>query len=283
MLVFCLRLYKFDEISFVSKVSLSFFYLVLDFSNGLIYETRLSVNDNLYTYIFFLILTLISVVMRTERFMKSSSLCLTRTVSGLFEDSHMRFHLDANASVQPTLAEMTKKAIEVLRKEKKGYFLFVEGGLIDAAHHRVMAKIAMDETVEFSKAVQQAVDMTSESDTLIVVTSDHSHTMTMAGYPVRGNDISGLVGDLGDDNLPFSTLSYANGPRVKEEKEGCARKDLSNTDMSECGTVMYTSVLLLSVGKYTINRRFPKCLEYCIRNIRVSELPNIHRSKRRFV
>ncbi|XP_015365231.1 PREDICTED: membrane-bound alkaline phosphatase-like [Diuraphis noxia] len=151
---------------------------------------------------------------------------------GLFESMHMKYHLKADASKQPTLEEMTKKAIEILQKEENGFFLFVEGGLIDAGHHQTTARLALDETVELSKAVQQAVDMTSEDDTLIVVTSDHSHTMTMAGYPVRGNDILDLSGSLGSDKLPYTTLSYANGPENLQPDVNCARQDLSKVDKS---------------------------------------------------
>ncbi|XP_008186655.1 membrane-bound alkaline phosphatase isoform X2 [Acyrthosiphon pisum] len=161
---------------------------------------------------------------------------------GLFESKHMKYHLKANATIQPTLAEMTRKAIEILKKEENGFFLFVEGGLIDSAHHETVARLALDETVEFSKAVQQAVDMTSEDDTLIVVTSDHSHTMTMAGYPVRGNDILSLSGSRGIDELPYTTLSYANGPAKTNDPANtndpqpnvnCARQDLSKVDTSQ--------------------------------------------------
>jgi len=132
---------------------------------------------------------------------------------------------------------MTRKAIEVLRKQRNGFFLFVEGGLIDSAHHQVLAKVALDETAELSKAVQQAVDMTSVDDTLIVVTADHSHTMTMSGYPVRGNGIAGLSGQTGSDGLPYATLGYANGPRNPraggDGNSNCDREDLSKVDMSK--------------------------------------------------
>lgn len=153
-------------------------------------------------------------------------------VSGLFEDKHMQYHLKADARIQPTLTEMTRKAIEILNKEENGYFLFVEGGLIDSAHHETFARLSLDETVELSKAVQQAVDMTNEDDTLIVVTSDHSHTMTMAGYPVRGNDILSLSGSHGIDKLPYPTLSYANGPEKPQSNENCGRQDWSKVDTS---------------------------------------------------
>lgn len=103
---------------------------------------------------------------------------------GLFSNGHMKFHLEDKKQKQPTLAEMTEKAIEMLRKNENGYFLFVEGGKIDIAHHDTSAMYALDETAELSKAVQLAREMTNEDDTLIVVSSDHSHTMSLAGYGV---------------------------------------------------------------------------------------------------
>jgi alkaline phosphatase len=63
------------------------------------------------------------------------------------------------------------------------------GGRIDHAHHDTKARLALDETVEFAKAVQTAAELTDEKNTLIVVTADHAHTMSFSGYPARGNDI----------------------------------------------------------------------------------------------
>ena len=59
------------------------------------------------------------------------------------------------------------------------------------AHHETKAHISLDETVEFAKAVQAAVDTTKEEETLIVVTADHAHTLTLSGYASRGNNIFG--------------------------------------------------------------------------------------------
>lgn len=86
---------------------------------------------------------------------------------------------------QPTLAEMTAKAIDVLSKNENGYFLFVEGQKIDSGHHSNTARLSLDETVEFAKAIELARNKVNEEDTLIVVTSDHSHTMSYNGYGVR--------------------------------------------------------------------------------------------------
>lgn len=68
----------------------------------------------------------------------------------------------------------------------------VEGGLIDFAHHRGHAKQALSETVEFSQAVQIATDLLeNDDDTLIIVTSDHSHSLVFSGYADRGSTVLG--------------------------------------------------------------------------------------------
>nr|XP_022910110.1 alkaline phosphatase-like [Onthophagus taurus] len=150
-------------------------------------------------------------------------------VFGLFESSHCAYHLDANDE-DPSLEEMTEVAINILSKENKGFFLLVEGGRIDHAHHDNLAMKALDETVEFAKAIQKAKEMTNEEDTLIVVTADHAHSFTVNGYPSRGNNIFGIA-DIADDNKGYSTLSYANGPGYKDYDEN-GRPDYREDDLS---------------------------------------------------
>jgi alkaline phosphatase len=129
-----------------------------------------------------------------------------------------------DAAGEPSLAEMTRAAIQRLQKNRNGFVLLVEGGRIDHAHHAGNAYRALTDTIAFSDAVRAASEMTSADDTLIVVTADHAHTMTFAGYPTRGNPILGKVkggsGEGGDpkeyardaSGLPYTTLGYANGP-----------------------------------------------------------------------
>lgn len=162
----------------------------------------------------------------------------TDYVMGLFEDDHCRYNSELTASeelrrTEPTLSEMTEAAIKVLNKQKDGYFLFVESARIDMAHHETWARRALDETAEFSKTVEMARRMTNESDTLIVVTADHGHVMTYNGYPQRGNDILGLSGRLGSDKLPYTTLSYANGPGYENTYKDGARADVSGLDFTD--------------------------------------------------
>ena len=49
-------------------------------------------------------------------------------------------------------------------------------------------------------------------ETLVIVTADHSHTMSLSGYADRGADIRGLGRDNAEDGLPYALLSYASGP-----------------------------------------------------------------------
>ena len=55
------------------------------------------------------------------------------------------------------------------------------GGRIDQAHHEGRAKFGLEETYQFDLAITAALDMTRREDALIVVTADHSHTMTLNG------------------------------------------------------------------------------------------------------
>lgn len=149
----------------------------------------------------------------------------TGPVLGLFEPSHMQYEADRNtaANGEPSLADMTDKSIRILNKNKKGFYLHVEAGRIDHAHHSGNAYRALTDTMALSDAVAKAQatlkELKLDKDTLIIVSADHSHTFTIAGYPQRGNNILGKVVAfdstdklaLADDKNPYTTLSYANG------------------------------------------------------------------------
>ena len=148
-----------------------------------------------------------------------------RPLLGLFAPDHMGYMLERRAdSSEPTLSEMTGAAIDKLSGSPAGYFLMIEGGNIDHGHHEGRADIALSETQEFSRAVALALSKVDLSETLILVTADHSHVFTIAGYPTRGNPILGLAAGndsrgepsgspiLAADGKPYTTLGYQNGP-----------------------------------------------------------------------
>ena len=177
---------------------------------------------------------------------------------GLFSASHMNYESERKAtkSSEPSLSEMTEVAIAHLKAYDTGYFLVVEGGRIDHAHHAGNAYNALSDTIELAKAVERADALTDIRDTLIVVTADHGHVFSFAGYPKRGNPVLGKVVPIGSktpalalDGFPYTTLSYANGPGVAvvQEKTDAeridgptvkhwpARADLTHTDTTHPG------------------------------------------------
>ncbi len=149
-------------------------------------------------------------------------------VLGLFNANHLEFNLDADRTREPSLEELASFAVRKLQAKGVGYVLMVEGGRIDHAHHLTNPARALDETVEFAGAVEAVLKLVDLEDTLVLVTADHSHVFTMAGYPPRGNDILGYLkpipggegrtaldanGNVLDQTgRPIPTLGYANGP-----------------------------------------------------------------------
>ena len=184
-------------------------------------------------------------------------------VLGLFERSHMEYEHDrpSDTGKEPSVTEMTLKAIELLsggnRKGNRyapdrGYFLMVEGGRIDHAHHEGNAFRALTDAQELDRAIGAAARAVDLRDTLIIVSADHSHVFNIAGYPLRplnelpypvpsydpafaslaGNGILDLAYDINlvtgnvepstDRNgVPYTTLLYGNGPGYR----GAARVD----------------------------------------------------------
>ncbi|MCY3963444.1 MAG: alkaline phosphatase [Acidobacteria bacterium] len=160
---------------------------------------------------------------------------------GLFASSHLAYEAD-RGSGEPSLEEMTRKAIQILTATGKPYFLMVEGGRIDHAHHEGNAFRAFNDTRMFDRAINAAQRSVNLNRTLILATADHSHVFTIAGYPMRplGDlrytprsvpasfrnqphhgilgtvhdiDSGGTISESGDSGgIPYTILGYANGP-----------------------------------------------------------------------
>ncbi|KAG8255791.1 hypothetical protein J6590_084473 [Homalodisca vitripennis] len=91
---------------------------------------------------------------------------------------------------------------------------FLPGGRIDHAHHYNNAYRALDETLVLEAALLNILSLVDLTETLFVVTSDHSNVMTFGGLSTpRGNPILGADTKVSDvDGLPYSTLLYGTGP-----------------------------------------------------------------------
>ncbi|KAB2332275.1 alkaline phosphatase [Cytobacillus depressus] len=103
---------------------------------------------------------------------------------GLFAEDGMAPELDRDETNQPSLADMTESALDVLKKDKDGFFLMVEGSQIDWAGHANDAAWAMKDSEAFEEAVTKAVEFAKkDGNTLVVVAGDHdTGGMSVGGY-----------------------------------------------------------------------------------------------------
>lgn len=120
---------------------------------------------------------------------------------GLFHSSDMNVYYDRSTNNtaalksftdQPTLWDMTSKAIEVLSQNENGFFLMVEGASIDKQLHTMDWERSAYDTIEMDKAIGLARAFADKNgDTLVIATADHSHTASIAGTYQKTETASG--------------------------------------------------------------------------------------------
>ncbi len=148
---------------------------------------------------------------------------------GLFAPNHMDFDATRDPARQPALPAMATKAIELLAPNRNGFFLMVEGGLIDHALHATLGKRALQETVTYNAALQAAIERMEALDpglknTLIVATADHDHTLILNGYAARTGKTTptnpGVIGlvrnadgtpSLDGKGQPYTIIGFGTG------------------------------------------------------------------------
>lgn len=118
----------------------------------------------------------------------------------------------------PTLAQMTSKAIELLKTNENGFFLQVEGASIDKLDHAANPCGQIGETVDLDEAVQQALAFArEEGNTLVVVTADHAHSSQIVE---NGTKAPGLTQAVNTKDGAIMTISYGNSEEDSQEHTG---------------------------------------------------------------
>ena len=115
-------------------------------------------------------------------------------ILGLFNQGNMLFEIDRKGSQEPSLAEMTLKALDVLSRNKNGFFLMVEGGRIDHAAHMNDIGALIWDGLAFDEAVRVAYNFQkTNSETLLVITADHeTGGLAILPYSSTGREYEGI-------------------------------------------------------------------------------------------
>ncbi|APZ05482.1 alkaline phosphatase [Kosakonia cowanii] len=118
----------------------------------------------------------------------------------------------------PTLAAMTEKAIELLSKNEKGFFLQVEGASIDKQDHAANPCGQIGETVDLDEAVQKALEFArKDGNTLVIVTADHAHASQIIPADTKA---PGLSQALTTKDGAVMAMTYGNSEEESMEHTG---------------------------------------------------------------
>lgn len=115
----------------------------------------------------------------------------------------------------PTLAQMTQKAIDLLKTKEKGFFLQVEGASIDKQDHAANPCGQIGETVDLDEAVQEALKFAkAEGNTLVIVTADHAHASQIIDAEEKA---PGLTQALMTKDGAIMAVSYGNSDNANDQ------------------------------------------------------------------
>ena len=111
------------------------------------------------------------------------------------------------------LPEATQKAIDILKNNEKGFFLMVEGSMIDWGGHDNNTAYIIQETLDFDRAIGKALEFaSSNNETLVVITADHeTGGMTITGGSIEKGKVSGKYTTMGHTAVMVPVFAYGAG------------------------------------------------------------------------
>lgn len=120
-------------------------------------------------------------VVKNKKELQSLSSSDTKPILGVFHKDGLPYVVDVQSSTElqnriPTLAEMTKIAINRLKQNNKGFVMQIEGGAVDWAAHSNDAAALIYEQIAFDEAIKEAIDFAEkDGETLVIITTDHGN------------------------------------------------------------------------------------------------------------
>lgn len=172
-------------------------------------------------------------------------------VWSLFAGEDMAFDLDRDTLAEPSLCEMTEKALSLLSKDKNGFFLMVEGSKVDYAAHSNDPMGIISEYDAFDKAVAVAMDFAKkDGNTTVIVVPDHGNSGMTVGnndyknyykkgldtamamlpqYKCTGEGLTGLIQAQGVDRIRPIFKEYT-GIDLTPAEEKAVRESMANVE-----------------------------------------------------
>lgn len=188
---------------------------------------------------------------------------------GLFNMSNMSYELDRAGTQEPSLAEMSDKALQVLSASKKGFFLMIEGGRIDHAAHANDAAATIREVLAFDQAVGVAIDYAkTHPGTLVLVTADHeTGGLALIGRSKTSSpNYVGLdVKAIGQINASFDVIRARMGSTPTADSVKAAVKEYMAIELTddEANTVASDTLKTLDPANY--GNRYLHSLAFVLR------------------
>ncbi|MEO0559458.1 MAG: alkaline phosphatase [Bacteroidota bacterium] len=174
-------------------------------------------------------------------------------VVALLADSHLAYEIDRDETDQPSLAEMTRKAIDLLAASSgdEGFFLMVEGSRIDHAGHANDVIGHTHDILAFDAAVEEGLAFArGDGNTLVVSTADHETGGMTLGRdgdyywnpePIRAATASfeAMVGAIESGADPIETIRAGVGmDELPDGVEGRLRAAFAETDREALSTLL---------------------------------------------
>ncbi|MFJ7951314.1 alkaline phosphatase [Lysinibacillus sp. NPDC096418] len=181
---------------------------------------------------------------------------------GSFAPSALAYDFDrkATANNEPTLAEMTGKAIDTLKKDKDGFFLFVEGSKVDWAAHANDTIGMISDILSFDDAVKEAIDFAKEDgNTMVIAVTDHGNSGITMGNANTTNTYSSIPVSAYIDPLKKATMTIEGAlSKLKTDKsnlvEVAALYGLDNLTEEELATLKSAKDIGSEMVKMLANR-----------------------------
>lgn len=146
---------------------------------------------------------------------------------GMFADKDLAYDMDRNEDEQPSIAEMTEKAIETLSKNEDGFFLLVEGSKVDWASHANDPIGVISETLAYDEAVEAAIEFAKkDGNTVVISVTDHGN----GGLTIGSTET--------DSNYSTQPLEAFIGPLKEATTTGVGIEAYFNEDRSNVIEVM---------------------------------------------